>query len=110
MNSETRSLRTASLIAGLALALMAVLAIFGNFVAIQSLVTPGDAAQTAIDIANSEGLFRWGIASLIVIAVLDIIVAAALLRLFEPVNRGVSMTAACQRWQGPAATESGGRR
>jgi len=73
---------------------MAVLAIFGNFVAIQSLVTPGDAAQTAIDIANSEGLFRWGIASLIVIAVLDIIVAAALLRLFEPVNRGVSMTAA----------------
>jgi Domain of unknown function (DUF4386) len=94
MNSETRSLRTASLIAGLALALMAVLAIFGNFVAIQSLVTPGDAAQTAIDIANSEGLFRWGIASLIVIAVLDIIVAAALLRLFEPVNRGVSMTAA----------------
>jgi hypothetical protein len=94
MNSETRSLRAASLIAGLALALMAVLAIFGNFVAIQSLVTPGDAAQTAIDIANSEGLFRWGIASLIVIAVLDIIVAAALLRLFEPVNRGVSMTAA----------------
>jgi len=94
MNPETRSLRTASLIAGLALALMAVLAIFGNFVAIQSLVTPGDAAQTAIDIANSEGLFRWGIASLIVIAVLDIIVAAALLRLFEPVNRGVSMTAA----------------
>jgi hypothetical protein len=94
MSSETRSLRTASLIAGLALALMAVLAIFGNFVAIQSLVTPGDAAQTAIDIANSEGLFRWGIASLIVIAVLDIIVAAALLRLFEPVNRGVSMTAA----------------
>jgi hypothetical protein len=94
MNSETRSLRTASLIAGLALALMAVLAIFGNFVAIQSLVTPEDAAQTAIDIANSEGLFRWGIASLIVIAVLDIIVAAALLRLFEPVNRGVSITAA----------------
>jgi Domain of unknown function (DUF4386) len=94
MNHDSRSLRTASLIAGLALALMAVLAVFGNFVAIQSLVTPGDAAKTAIDISNSEALFRWGIASLIVIAVLDIIVAGALLRLFEPVNRSVSITAA----------------
>jgi hypothetical protein len=94
MNHDTWSLRRASLIAGLALALMAVLAIFGNFVAIQSLVAPGDAAKTAIDISNSEALFRWGIASLIVIAVLDIIVAAALLRLFEPVNRSVSITAA----------------
>jgi len=94
MNHDSRSLRTASLIAGLALALMAVLAVFGNFVAIQSLVTPGDAAKTAIDISNSEALFRWGVASLIVIAVLDIIVAGALLRLFEPVNRSVSITAA----------------
>jgi hypothetical protein len=95
MNHDTtRSLRTASLIAGLALALMAVLAVFGNFVAIQSLVTPGDAAKTAIDISNSEALFRWGIASLIVMAMLDVVVAGALLRLFEPVNRSVSITAA----------------
>ena len=67
MNHDTRSLRTASLIAGLALALMAVLAAFGNFVAIQPLVTPGDAAKTAQDISNSEALFRWGIASLILV-------------------------------------------
>jgi hypothetical protein len=73
MDQDTRALSTASLIAGLALALMAALAAFGNFVAIQPLVTPGDAARTAIDISNSEALFRWGIASLIVIAVLDII-------------------------------------
>ena len=94
MNYDTRSLRTASLIAGLALALMAVLAAFGNFVAIQPLLTPGDAAKTAIDISNSEAMFRWGIASLILVAVLDIIVAAALLRLFEPVNRSVSIATA----------------
>jgi Domain of unknown function (DUF4386) len=94
MNHDTQSLRTASLIAGLALALMAVLAAYGNFVALQPLVTPGDAAKTAIDISNSEAMFRWGIASLILVAVLDIIVAAALLRLFEPVNRSVSITAA----------------
>ena len=94
MNHDTQSQRTASLVAGLALALMAVLAAFGNFVALQPLVTPGDAVKTAIDISNSEAMFRWGIASLILVAVLDIIVAAALLRLFEPVNRSVSITAA----------------
>ena len=62
--------------------------------AIQPLVTPDDAPKTAIDISNSEALFRWGIASLILVVVLDIVVAAALLRLFEPVNRSLSITAA----------------
>jgi Domain of unknown function (DUF4386) len=94
MKLDTRSLQAASLIAGLALAFIAVLSAFGNFVALQPLVTPGDAAKTAIDISNSEAMFRWGIASLILVAVLDIVVAAALLRLFEPVNRSLSITAA----------------
>ena len=89
MNHDTRSLRTASLIAGLALALIVVLAPFGNFVAIEPLITPGDADKTAQEILNSETLFRWGIASLIV--------AGALLALFEPVNRSVSTMAALFR-------------
>jgi hypothetical protein len=89
-----RSLRTASLIAGIALLLMAVLASFGNFVALEPLVTPGDAARTAKDIIGSEMLFRSGIACLIVVAVLDIIVAGALRTLFEAVNRDVSTMAA----------------
>jgi hypothetical protein len=97
MNPDTRSLRTASLIAGLGLALIVVLASLGNFVAVQTLIAPGDAATTAQDILNSETLFRWGIASLILAAVLDMIVAVALLVLFEPVSRGVSTTAALFR-------------
>jgi magnesium-transporting ATPase (P-type) len=97
MNHDTRSLRTASLIAGLALALIVVLAPFGNFVAIEPLLTPGDATKTAQEILNSETLFRWGIASLILTAVLDMIVAVALLTLFEPVNRSVSTMAALFR-------------
>ena len=97
MNPDTRSLRTASLIAGLGLALIVVLAPLGNFVAVQPLITPGDAAKTAQDILNSEALFRWGIASLILTAVLDMIVAVALLVVFEPVSRGVSMMAALFR-------------
>ena len=94
MNYDTRSLRTASLTAGLALALMAFLAAFGVFGAIGALVTPGDAAKTALDIAGSQTLFRWGIASLILVVVLDIVVAGALFTLFAPVNRSVSLMAA----------------
>jgi hypothetical protein len=94
MNHDTRSLRRASLTAGIALALIVVLAPFGTFGAVGRLVTPGDAAKTAQDILGSEGLFRWGIASLILVVILDVIVAAALLTVFEPVNRSVSTMAA----------------
>jgi hypothetical protein len=94
MNHDTSSLRTASLTAGLALAVMAFLAAFGVFGAVGALVTPGDAAKTAMDISSSQSLFRWGIASLILVAVLDVVVAGALFTLFAPVNRSVSLMAA----------------
>ena len=94
MNHHTRSMRTASLTAGLALALMAVLAVFGVFGAVGALITPGDAARTAQDISESQALFRQGIASLILVAVLDIVAAGALFTLFAPVNRSVSLMAA----------------
>jgi hypothetical protein len=94
MKHHTRSMRTASLTAGLALALMAALAAFGVFGAVGALVTPGDAARTAQDISESQALFRQGIASLILVAVLDIVAAGALFTLFAPVNRSVSLMAA----------------
>ena len=73
---------------------MAVLAAFGVFGAISALITPGDAARTAQDIAASPSLFRLGIAGLIVVVILDVIVAAALFIVFAPVNRMVSIMAA----------------
>ncbi|GAB3655802.1 DUF4386 domain-containing protein [Glycomyces tarimensis] len=94
IDSPARSLRPASLTAGLSLLLMIVLAFFGNFVAVESVVTPGDAARTAADIAASERLFRWGVACLVLVVILDVIVAAALYSLFATVDRTVSMTAA----------------
>jgi hypothetical protein len=89
-----RPLRTASMVAGIGLALLAVLAVFGNFLVLKRLITPGDPARTITDLTSSAGLFRWGVASLLAAAVLDVIVAAALLRLFIPVNRDVSRLAA----------------
>jgi hypothetical protein len=89
--------RRSALIAGAALALMAVVSAFGVFGALAPLITAGDADKTARAILDSELLFRSGIASLVVVVILDIVAATALFRLFEPVNRSVSAMAALFR-------------
>jgi len=94
MNHDTRSQRRASLTAGIALALIIVFAIFGEYGAVAPLITPGDASRTAQDILGSEALFRGGIASLFLVVILDIIVAAALFTVFDPVDRSLSTMAA----------------
>lgn len=86
-----RSVRRGSLIAGLALLVMTPLAAFANFAVLESLVTPGNAAETANAILNAEGTFRFAIAGLFVVAVLDLIVAWALYTVFRPVSRDVAL-------------------
>jgi Domain of unknown function (DUF4386) len=95
--NATRTVRNAAMTAGVALLLMSALAGFGKFVALDGLVTPGNATQTATDIAASDGLFRLGIVSMFLVIVLDIVVAWALYRVFSPVNKGISMLAAAFR-------------
>ncbi len=85
-----RSIQNAGLIAGASLMLMAALAGFGNFVVIEGLVTPGDAAQTARDVVDSDGLFRLGVAMMYLVIVLDVVLAWALLMVFSPVSRDLS--------------------
>ena len=63
---------------------MSVVAIFGKVVAVDGLVTEGDATRTVTDIMASQGLFRPGIASLVVVIALDVVVAWALYRVFSP--------------------------
>jgi len=92
-----RSIRNASLTAGIALLLLSALSIFGFIVVVKGLVTPGDPAQTAKDITESSGLFRLGVASLYLVIPLDIVVAWALYRVFSPVSTSLSMLAATLR-------------
>jgi hypothetical protein len=89
-----RSIRHASVIAGAGILLMTPLAVFGNFVALEGLVTRGDAARTAADVMASEGMFRLGTASWLLVVILDVVVAWALFRVFRPAGRDVSMLAA----------------
>lgn len=92
-NHPTWSPRRASLIAGLALLLMAAVSVI-YLTGLAPLIVADDARQTALNIADSEGIFRWGAASMILVAVLDVIVSLALYRLFAPVHRDVSALAA----------------
>ncbi|MQA15067.1 MAG: DUF4386 family protein [Pseudonocardiaceae bacterium] len=90
-------MRNASITAGVGLLLMSALAGFGKFIALDGLVTPGNAARTATAIMASDGLFRLGIVSLFLVVALDVVVAWALYRVFSPVNSAISMLAACFR-------------
>lgn len=92
-----RPIRRAALTAGVGLLLMSVLAGFSKLVALDGLVTQGNAAQTASDIGGANGLFRLGVMSLILVIPLDVVVAWGLYRVFSPVNASVSMLAAAFR-------------
>lgn len=88
------AVRRAAVVAGGGLVLMAVLAGFGSFVAVEGLVTRGDAARTVVDVAAALGTFRLGVAALLGVVVLDVVVAWALLVFFRPVDRRLSGLAA----------------
>jgi hypothetical protein len=92
--SNDVSPRTAALVAGLGLLMMAILAPFANFYVLQNLVVANDAKATADKIMASSGLFRLGIVCFLIVAVLDVIVAWALHVLLEPVNKSLSLLAA----------------
>jgi hypothetical protein len=89
-----RSGRTAALVAGVGLLIMAILAPFANYYVLQNLIVANDAKATVENILASSGLFRLGVSSLLVVAVLDIIVAWGLYVLLEPVSKNLSLLAA----------------
>lgn len=74
-----------------------VLAIFANFMALGSVLQPGEATATAEALRADEGAFRLGAAAFLGIFVIDIVVAWALYVLFRPVHRDVSLLAAWSR-------------
>lgn len=92
-----RPVRLAGMVGGVSLLGVALFGGVGALVAVQGLVTPGDAATTATDILGSQRMFDLGVASLYVTVVLDIVVAWALLRFFTPAGAGLSRLAAWLR-------------
>lgn len=77
--------RRPALAAGLGLLVMAVVAGLANFLAIEPLLTAGDADAIAEAVAGSESQLLWGTAGLAVAAALDVVVALALWKFFAPI-------------------------
>lgn len=86
--------RKAAIIAGIGYAALFVLAIFANFFVREGLVVAGDAVATFENIAESEFLFRTGIAAFLIIFLVDVVVAWALHIVFRTVDRMTSLLAA----------------
>ena len=91
------SLRTAAMVAGVGLLLMAILAPIAYLNTFQSLVKFDDATLTAQNILNSNGAFRTCIILLFTVAILDIVAAWALYILLVPTNKNLSALAAWLR-------------
>ena len=88
------SLRKAARVAGFGLLIMFIPAVFTNYFVFSSLIVPGDAATTANNIIASEGLFRAGIVSWLIVLILDVVVAWALYVFLKPVNKSLSLLTA----------------
>lgn len=98
-STDTRglSIRNSSIISGIGLLLLAILAPIANFAILHTLYVPENASLTFSNIAASENLFRIGIGCFLIVAILDIIVAWALYYFLKPVNSSLSLLAACFR-------------
>lgn len=97
LNPLLWSPRTGALVTGASLTAMVFLSIFGYFIAIQGLVTAGDAEQTSDAISASPALWLAGIGAMFVVVVLDLIAAAGTYALFKPVNQNLSAIAGLMR-------------
>ncbi|GAA1477395.1 DUF4386 domain-containing protein [Nocardioides aestuarii] len=71
-----------------------VLAIFGNFLALDPTIHPGEPGATADALREAGTTFRLGIAAFLGIFLADVVVAWALYELFAPVGRSLSLLAA----------------
>lgn len=81
-------------IAGTGYLVIILTGIFSEFFIRANLVVPGDAATTAHQIIEKEGLFRLSIAGDLIMLLSDVMVACALYVLLKPVNRNLSLLAA----------------
>lgn len=95
--TSTRPLRVPALVGGLGILILAALSGWAYVAVVQALITDGDAARTANDILAAATTYRFGIAALILTALLDIVVSWALWSFFAPVRRTVAAVSGALR-------------
>jgi Domain of unknown function (DUF4386) len=93
-NDRRLSPRRAAVIAGWGYLAIFSLAIIANFVGREGLIDPDDAAATAGNIIESEGLFRASVVSFLIVFLVDVVIAWALYILFRPGDHDLSLLTA----------------
>jgi hypothetical protein len=85
--------RTAALVSGVGMLLMALFSPFAFLTTYQNIMVSGDATATAANIIAAGSRFNIGITIFLLVAILDVVVAWALYELFKPVDRSFSLLA-----------------
>src|SRR6266508_4656291 len=91
------SQRTAARVAGIAGLLAFILVVFGNYVLLEPLVIPRNAADTARNILAHQTQFRVALTCFIAYGIGVIVLLTALYPILAPVNRGLALAGALFR-------------
>src|SRR5204862_4014168 len=88
---------TAATVAGIAGLLAFVLVVFGNYILLEPLIVPRNAADTARNILAHETQFRVALSCFIAYGIGSVVLLSALYVILAPVNRGLALTGALFR-------------
>jgi hypothetical protein len=91
------SQRTAAKVAGVAGILAFALVVFGNYVLLNPLIVPRNAADTARNILAHQTQFRVALTCFIAYGIGSVVLLTALYVIFAPVNRGLALAGALFR-------------
>ncbi len=92
-----KSVKNIARLTGIGYLIIFITGIFSNFFVLETLVVTGDAAATAGNILGNTSLFRLGLASFVIMVVIDILLAWSLYIILRPVHRSLSLLAAWLR-------------
>jgi len=91
------SQRTAAKVAGVAGLLAFILVVFGNYVLLDPLIVPRNAADTARNILAHQTQFRVALTCFTAYGIGSVVLLTALYVILAPVNRGLALTGALFR-------------
>ena len=97
MNAITAEQRTAAKVAGVAGLLAFALVVFGNYVLLEPLIVPRNAADTARNILAHQTQFRIALTCFIAYGVGAVVLLTALYTILAPINRGLALAGALFR-------------
>ncbi|HEV3243649.1 MAG TPA: DUF4386 domain-containing protein [Chthoniobacterales bacterium] len=97
MTSLDNSQRTAAKVAGWSGLLTFAIVVFGNYVLLNPLTVPGNAAATAQNIVAHETQFRLTVVCFLTYSLGVVVLLSALYVIFKPVNPGLALVGALSR-------------